>query len=133
MLSCCAFGVVRSQFVLLLSSWCVFLPSSFCPPHILLWSFCCPFAVVLFALLSEAGARAATARHHNNHSCRLGSLGSVFLFELDCKKLQLNCSVHAKIHTESRRDACNAARRVMDQKKNKNRIQKNIRRGSIKK
>ena len=41
--SCCSFGVVRSQLVLLLSSWCVcvvFLPSSFCPPYVLLLSRC---------------------------------------------------------------------------------------------
>ena len=40
-----------------------------CPPHVFLWSFCCPAAVVLFTLLSKARALAAAAHHHNNNSC----------------------------------------------------------------
>ena len=47
------------------------------PPHVLLWSFCCPAAVLLFPfLLSKAGAGPAAA-HHNNNSCRLSCLGSI--------------------------------------------------------
>ena len=87
MLSCCRFGVVRSQFVLLLCPlgvFVVFLPSSFvlcCPPHVLLSYFCRPAAVVLFTstLLSEAGAGAGAAHHHNNNSCRLSWLGSMLV------------------------------------------------------
>ena len=78
MLSCCPFGAVRSRLVLL-PSWCVrcvFLPSSFVP-HVLLWSFCCPAAIALFTLLSEARAGAAAAHHRNNNSCRLSCLGSM--------------------------------------------------------
>ena len=58
LLPCCPFGVVRSQLVLLLSSWCVrvvFLPSSFCtllsslcPPLVFLLSCCCRAVYVAF-------------------------------------------------------------------------------------
>ena len=51
MLSCCPFGVVPPQLVLLLSSWCVlvaFLPSSFCP---LLSSSCPPLVFLLSCCL----------------------------------------------------------------------------------
>ena len=63
-LSCCPFGVVRSQLVLLLSSsWCVpvaFLPSSFClllssscPPLV----FCCPASVARLRCFRDRGWR----------------------------------------------------------------------------
>ena len=69
MLSCCPFGVVRSQVVLFLFAWCVrvvFLPSSFCPLLSLL-SPSCP---------QEAGPGAAAAHYNNNSSCRLSCLGA---------------------------------------------------------
>ena len=78
MLSSCPFGVVRSQLVFLLSSWCVrvvFLPSSFCP---LLASLCSPLGFLLSCCLrcfpKQAGAAAA---HDNNNSCQLSCLGSM--------------------------------------------------------
>ena len=72
-LCCCPFGVVRSQLVLLLSSWCVWVV--FCHPF-LLWSVvlllsCC---LCCCMLLSKAGA--GTAHRINNNSCRLSCLGS---------------------------------------------------------
>ena len=68
--SCCPFGVVRSQLVLLLSSWLgVFVvfscPHSFVlcyPPHVLLWSFCCR------ALYAAFQGRGCGRHHHNNDS-----------------------------------------------------------------
>ena len=78
MLSCCPFGAVRRS--LSLGVRCVrvvFLLSSFCP--LLSFSaFCCPAVVVLFTLLSEAGAGAEGA-HHNSNSCRLSCLGSMLV------------------------------------------------------
>ena len=78
--------LVRSQLLLLLSSWCVrvvFLSLSFCPrypPHVLLWSVGCPAAVILSTLLSKAGPRARLPHHHHNNNtshCRQSCLVSM--------------------------------------------------------
>ena len=76
---CCLLGVF-----MLFSFPHPFVPC--CPPHVLLWPFCCPAAAVLFVLLSEAGAGAAAAHHHhnNNNPCRLNCLGSMLVVMLVC-------------------------------------------------
>ena len=59
--SCCPFGVV------IVLSFVVLLMSSF------------GLSVVLFTLLSEAGAGAAAAHHHTNKSCQLSCSGSMLV------------------------------------------------------
>ena len=68
----CPFGVVRSQLVLLLSSWCVVLFSS---PHPFV--LCCPRAAAIVCLRGfprqGLGLRPPTT-HNNNNSCQLSCL-----------------------------------------------------------
>ena len=66
-----------------------------CPPHVL-WSFCCPTTVVLFTMLSKAGARAA-ATHSNSNSCRLNCLGSMLVVVL----LSSYIYIHTYMYTHS--------------------------------
>ena len=74
----------RPFFVLLMCS-CCFPSLILLSPVVLLWSFRCTAAVVLFVWLSEAGAGAAAAHHHSNNFWRLllvvwGCLGSVLVY-----------------------------------------------------